>query len=265
MNKYIGIRGHRGAGKKTVAYLLANTLNYISQRHHPEDEFEEKFNRWCQEIRESEHVVETLSLPHVIVEEFGDGPKMMVQMLTGIDLDAMNDDYSKDHVVVNLKDFSVGDFEDPKGELGGDLVTAKEYYMSLAATSEPQPIQQNVYMILREFILYFGIYVMQNAFGRNVWIKSLIANNKYYEGLFPDDILEYKIFCDIKARSKVTYIKDKGGVVVKVTRPGHVKMGGMELLRGDDRYDYEVVIKGELEDLRETILNIAQSIKGNEG
>ena len=26
---YIGIRGHRGAGKKTIAYLLGETINYI--------------------------------------------------------------------------------------------------------------------------------------------------------------------------------------------------------------------------------------------
>jgi hypothetical protein len=132
--------------------------------------------------------------------------------------------------------------------------------MHTVASTDPEPLTDDVYMTLREFILYFGIYVMQNAFGRNVWVKSLIANNKYYNGLFQDDCNRYKIFPDIKASSEITYIKDKGGVIVKVSRPGHKKVGGMDLLRGDSRYDYEVVIDGELESLSSQILKIANEI-----
>lgn len=257
--KYIGIRGHRGAGKNTIAYLLANTLNWISERSHAED-FHELFVRWCAEIKEDETRLDSLSLAWVIVEGFGDGPKMFVNMLTGIDFADMNNDWAKDHTVINIKDFTVNQFEDPQAELGSDLVTAKEYFEKLTFLSDPEPIQQNVYMTLRELILYFGIYVMQNAFGRNVWVKSLVANQKFFDGLYGDDVKGYKIYADIKARLEISYIYDRGGVIVKVSRPSHKKTGGMDLLKGDSRHDYAIEITGELEDLERTIYDIAKSI-----
>ena len=81
--------------------------------------------------------------------------------------------------------------------------------------------------------------------------------------MFQDDCKRFKIFPDIKASSEITYIKDKGGVIIKVSRPGHKKAGGMDLLRGDSRYDYEVVIDGKLEDLSPQILKVAIDIIRN--
>jgi hypothetical protein len=255
---YVGIRGHRGAGKSTVAYLLAKTINYLLTEEGDAMEFDSRFHTWCNIFRQDETVLNDLDLDRVIIEGFGDGPKMMANMLTGIPFEDMNNDYKKDHTIINLKDFKV--IEDGSIPENAGCWDAKAYFMHTVASTDPEPLTDDVYMTLREFILYFGIYVMQNAFGRNVWVKSLIANNKYYNGLFQDDCNRYKIFPDIKASSEITYIKDKGGVIIKVSRPGHKKVGGMDLLRGDSRYDYEVVIDGELESLSSQILKIANEI-----
>lgn len=256
--KYIGIRGHRGAGKTTVAYLLGNTLNYLTQHNH-EDEYESLFRIWCNNIRENPRVVDNCDLTWVIFEEFGDSPKMLINMLTGIGFHDMNSPYYKDHMVINMRNFDKNVIED-LSQFEGHLYTAEEYFLSLNPTIQPEAIKEDIFMTLREFILYFGIYIMQNAFGLNVWIKSMSANSHYFEGLFPDDNKGYKIFSDIKARSEVSFIYDKGGVVVRVQRPGHIKSGGMNLLRGDNRYDYEVVIDGEMEALAPRILEIATDI-----
>ena len=259
--KYIGIRGHRGAGKNTVAYLLANTLDWITKSQDDNGlDFHDAFIQWCREIKEDETRIDNLALDWVIVEGFGDGPKVFVSMLTGIQFSDMNNDWAKDHIVINIKDFTNGTFDDPKAEFGDRLVTAQEYFEQFTCSADPEPVQQDVYMTLRELILYFGIYIMQNAFGRNVWVKAMIANQRFFDGLYGDDEKGYKIYSDIKARSEISYIYDRGGVIVKVSRPDHKKPGGMDLLRGDSRYDYTVDITGELEDLEQTIYNIAKNI-----
>lgn len=255
--KYIGIRGHRGAGKNTVAYLLANTIDYLINKKDM-DQFEDRFNQWCIDFRQNEGIINYWSSDRVMIEGFGDTPKMLLSMLTGIDFRSMNDDYIKDHTYINLKDFDKVEIKDDE-LVPHPLYTANEYMKTTVYSTEPNVIEEDVWMTLRELILYFGIYTMQNAFGRNVWVKALVANQEYFGGLFNSDN-DYKIFSDIKAKSEITYIKNKNGVIVKVSRPGHRKNGGMDLLRGDNRFDYEVVINDELETLRDTILDIAQKI-----
>ena len=259
--KYIGIRGHRGAGKSTVAYLLSNTIQYLLDHgdEHPIEQFTKEFNEWCEAFRKDETCISRMELDRVIIEGFGDTPRMLLSMLTGIPYSDMWNDYKKDHLVINLRDFKtnvVGDIS----SFPDKLWEAREYFITTTASTDPEVLKDDVYMTLRELILYFGIYVMQNAFGLNVWIKSLVANSSFFACLFPDDENGYKIFQDIKARSEISYIKDKGGVIIKVSRPGHKKTGGMDLLKGDSRFDYEVNITGELEDLRDQILTIAKHI-----
>ena len=256
--KYIGIRGHRGAGKTAISYLLANTINWLANKKDMEY-FQTEFNEWCRQIKENPQAIYNLDLSHVIVEGFGDGPKMMLSMLTGIPIEVMNDDYSKDHLIFNFKDFSYKIEEDLSNI---QTVTAEELFHLTTFSMQPEPIKSDIYITLRELILYFGIYIMQNAFGLNVWVKSLVANNKFYCGLFTDDSDGYKIFADIKARTEISYILDKGGVIVKVNRPHNKKYGGMDLLRGDSRYDYEININCEIEELSSQILEVAKKITG---
>lgn len=258
--KYIGIRGHRGAGKSTIAYLLANTLEYLTNDH-SYDDYEKYFNIWCDDIIADEGVTQRLNCQHVIIEGFGDTPKMLLFMLTGIPMHEMNSDYYKDHIIINLKDFSKKVIDDPIEYNEYDLITADEYFKHVILTEDPQPIKNNVWMTLRELILYFGIYVMQNAFGLNVWIKSLQANKEYFNGLFHDDQSGYKIFCDIKARSEISYIKEHDGIIIKVSRPDHKKNGGMNLLKGDSRYDYEITNCDNLKSIANQIWEIAKKIK----
>lgn len=258
--KYIGIRGHRGAGKKTISYLLAKTIDYIVCRNagdKADELYKDAFMRWCDEILKDENLISRLECLHVIVESFGDAPKMLLQLLTGIPMSDMCTDWSKDHIIFNLKDFSHREVEDASMY---DLISAREYFIEGSSSIDPEAIKEDVFMTLRELILYFGIYVMQNAFGLNVWIKTLNANGEYFSGLFPDDKSGYKIFRDIKARSEVSYIKDHNGIVVKVSRPSYKKNGGMNLLRGDSRYDYEIINEGDLESLCEQIYDVAIKI-----
>ena len=51
MFKYIGIRGHRGAGKNTISYLLAVALDYYT-RNNSWDGFEQVYNDAVERVLE---------------------------------------------------------------------------------------------------------------------------------------------------------------------------------------------------------------------
>ena len=119
---------------------------------------------------------------------------------------------------------------------------------------------KNIYISLREFILYFGLDVMQRFFGRNVWVKSLRVNtemlDKFYDGKGM-----YKIYMDLKTPAEATYIKQQNGLIVNVVRPGHKKgQSGLERLGRDDRIDYSIEINGDLRETKIDIVNIAKDI-----
>jgi len=176
-------------------------------------------------------------------------------MLIGVSMKDMNSDYLKDHMIINMKDFSNAIYEDISKL---NLYTADDYY--LFVKDEPGHIvEHDTYMTLRELIIYFGLHIMQGSFGANVWVKSLVANKRFYNGLF-DEENQYKIFADVKSRTETTYIRDNGGIIIKVERPSHKKKGGLDLLKGDSRYDYTVTIDGPLENLVWIIRNIALDV-----
>lgn len=256
--KLIGIRGHRGAGKNTITYLLAKTMDYL-MLHEDDfvfDDFENEYNLWCKEIKDDESRIHRMDCNRVIVEGFGDGPKMMLSMLVGIDMKNMNDDYMKDHIIINLKDFS---YDIYSNENIPTTITADEYSKAIMLLPT-HTVKNDTYMSLRELVLFFGLYVMQKSFGQNVWVKSMAANALFYNGLYPDDSDDFKIFSDVKSSSEVTYIKERDGVIIEVERPGHVKQGGLDLLRNDNRYDYKVIIDNYLENTISQVLRIAREI-----
>lgn len=253
---YIGIRGHRGSGKSSIAYLLGCTINYIASKS--QEDFHEKYLTWCQNAYDKPKYAPDLEW--VIFETFGGIPKMFVSMLTGIPYDDLNNQEIKDNTCINLRNFNKSALSEIKD--GERILTAEELFDIYKddITLSPKQIKDDVYITVRDFVIFFGIYVMQNAFGRNVWIKSMIVNNKYFEGLFSDDEQYYKIYTDVKTPSEISYIQNKGGVVVKISRPNHKKNGGMDLLQNNPIADYKIYTEGKLEDLETSIYELAQKI-----
>lgn len=257
---YIGIRGHRGAGKSSIAWLLGNTINFIKGGNEgllDSELFEHVYDRWCNQIMMNPNIINESSIQSVYLDSFSDSIKTFVQLLLGCPEEYLREDPYKDSIVVNLRDFSCTPIE----QLGGvNLISASDLYDSVDKDADPQPIMKNVYMSLREFILYFGLDVMQRFFGRNVWVKSLRANtemlDKFYDGKGM-----YKIYMDLKTPAEATYIKQQNGLIVNVVRPGHKKgQSGLERLGRDDRIDFTIEITGDLKEAKKDIINIAKAI-----
>lgn len=261
---YIGIRGHRGAGKQTIAYLLGNSIDWIiNKRNKIEkfslEDFDLDFKKWCDLIKSNEDIIHDTTLNKVYFDSFGDAPKTFVSLLLGIDLNVTNNDYYKDHMIINIKDFSSKLYEVIPDNI--KCITAEDLYKMLCNKKEPAVILKDTYISLRDFIMYFGREVMQRYFGLNVWVKTLQTSDEWYLSTY-NDTNYYKIYMDIKFPSEVTYIKDKNGIVIKVNRPGSKKKGSDRLLH-DDRYDYEISIGESLYDLKDIIFEISNEIIEN--
>lgn len=257
---YIGIRGHRGAGKSSIAWLLGNTINFIKGGNEgllDSELFEHVYDRWCDQIMMNPNIINESSIQSVYLDSFSDSIKTFVQLLLGCPEEYLREDSYKDSIVVNLRDFSCTHIE----QLGDvNLTSASELYDSVDKNADPQPIMKNIYMSLREFILYFGLDVMQRFFGRNVWVKSLRVNtemlDKFYDGKGM-----YRIYMDLKTPAEATYIKQQNGLIVNVVRPGHKKgQSGLERLGRDDRIDFTIEITGDLKEAKKDIINIAKAI-----
>ena len=252
MFKYIGIRGHRGAGKNTISYLLGIAIDFYSRNNSWVD-FDAVFKKAVERVMEDEDFLDESNFRSVFFEAFSDTPKIMLSQLIGIPSNYLYDDWLKDAVFVDMVDFSHKLAKD-KIEASTLKQTLKPYSAStlkFMIDNEPNLLvnKQHVYITLRELITYFSKYVMQSTFGKNVWVKALEVNRweneRFYTG---SGKTIYKIFTDCKFPTEISYIKNNKGLIVKVNRYDNQKneTDFSEELLNDDRFDFEIDLDGNL-------------------
>lgn len=244
MFKYIGIRGHRGAGKNTFSCLLGAAIDFYL-RHKSFTGFEEVYNDTVKRILESDgnDFLSDQYFNNVYFESFADTAKIMLSNLIGTPTHFMYDDEYKDSVIISMYDFSLiipKESEKEQVHKKLELKTAEQ----LKELSDNNQItdNKNVYCTLRELISYFSKYVMRKSFGSNVWIKSLEMNQWDQEQFYASNgKVIYKIFTDCKFPSEISYIKNNKGTIIKVHRTNNIKNDTeiSEELKNDTRFDFE--------------------------
>ena len=269
MFKYIGIRGHRGAGKNTISFLLGASIDFYTKNNNW-DGFDDVYADAVNIAMNDDSFIENADFVNVFFESFADTPKIMLSQLLGIPSEYFYNDWSKDSIIVNMKDFT---FIQAKDKL--ELQRIKDN-MHLYDADELARIanfrtvdndEREIHTTLRELISYFSKNVMQIYFGPNVWIKSLNANRweqeRFYTGRGKTI---YKIFTDCKFPSEVSYIYNNGGKIIKVNRENNVKEDTQisKELDLDPRFDYEINLDGDLmkdetkEDVKRLTLKIIE-------
>ena len=263
MQKLVGIRGHRGAGKESVAFLLASTLEFIDYSERLEisnhgdyiKHFNIMYNDTVKDLVDNkDKTFAEADFKYVYLDAFGDAPKAMVQQLLGCDFKYLQEERWKDHAVVDLRTFTLEEVDElPEGLM--DPSTMMSYCPSYL---NDERSKGECKMSLRDFILYFGINVMQKYFGQDVWVKSTAQNDRRNEEYFEDGI---RIYMDIKAPTELSYLINKHAVIINVERRGFKKHGGLDLLKDDTRWDFDLQIKGNnLMSIKDDILKIAEHI-----
>ena len=272
MVKYIGIRGHRGAGKNTISYLLGLAIEYYTVNGNF-DGFEEQYKEAVDKIIENPEFLDDLGnssdFRHVMFDSFADTTKITLAQILGFPSEWMYNDWCKDATIVDLKDFS---FRRAQTKLNlqsilslskDNLYTAEKLYKAMLKEDLTQT-KDHVYITLRELIVYYSKYVMQQFFGKSVWVKTLENNRFETERFWGGSRLVYRIFVDCKFSTEISYIVYKNGKIVKVSRDNNVKPDTdfSDQLDGDDRFDFEIKPNGDLlkpeliEDIKSITLKI---------
>ena len=256
---YIGIRGHRGAGKDLISYVIGCTLNYMMVNNQAPNK--SQMDSWITDIINNENIIHEVSLKNVYFDSFGDVVKTFVALLLGCDTKYLYDDYYKDRIVIDMSTFKYQIYDTIPEDLA--LVDNEQLYNILMKQGSPDTAVQRYLITLRDFILYFGQDVMKRFFGTNVWIKSLNLNGNMFENIFNDS--SYKIFRDVKTSSEVTYIKNKKGIIINVYRKDSQKKKGFnnnKLLK-DKRIDYQIDVPTNVYDIYDNIIEICNNIIQN--
>jgi hypothetical protein len=118
-------------------------------------------------------------------------------------------------------------------------------------------------MTYREFLQRLGTEAMRDGLHENVWVNALFAD--YTHG-FPsvvtgkyDETIPYPnwIITDMRFPNELEAVKEKGGITIRVVRPGTV-IGNhpSETALDDAEFDYEIINDGEIEDLIEKVKEI---------
>lgn len=249
--KYIGITGHRGSGKTSVAYLLGNILNMLKEKHTKQDIYD-SYLYWCDLIKKNNNIIYDCDLKYIYFDEFGEMPKAFTAQLLSIDIDLLDSEFMKDNMYVNMKDFKLHNY-DPS-----HIIMNHKELLECAETTKKW---KDVYVSLRDFITYFSIDIMKTYFGNNVWLKTRIVNDNKYGT--PDN--GWKIFSDTKTVEEIKYIKDKEGIIIRTLRPSNKKNNaGITDIADDSTSDYVIITEGELIDLFDKLFEIANNIFENE-
>lgn len=245
MFKYIGIRGHRGAGKNTFSYLLGVTINYYLLNRCFDDDYIVEYNKAVDKILElNEDFLETSELSNVYFESFADTAKITLAELIGIPSEYMYNDWCKDSVFIDLKNFHYTQAKEKIDiqPLLSESYTAQQLYDNILSNKNFFSIDKPIYIQLRELITYYSKYVMQTFFGCNVWVKSMEKNRWEQERFYSSVKSMYKIYTDCKFSSEVSYIKNNDGIIIQVNREENIKNNTefSNELNNDTRIDYHI-------------------------
>lgn len=245
--KYIGITGHRGSGKTSVAYLLGNMLEALKLGH-DKSTINAQYIVWCETIKANQNAIYDCALNNVYFDEFGEMPKSFVAQLLSIDMSVLDNDILKDKMFVSLSDFRLYSND-------GSLKTVT----SEDILSNNGKRWTGHYISLREFAKCFSIDIMQRFFGSDVWLKTLRVNDEKWNE--PDR--GWRLFSDVKTKDEIQYIKDKSGVLIRTIHPSNRKSNS-GITNIDDRnnfdVDYTINTEGKLLDMFDAIYSMAHQI-----
>ena len=265
MTKYIGIRGHRGSGKISISYLIANTLEYLMDFNEFGSDFTALYNSWCNELmKDEQEAIYNIDTPHVYLESFGDLPKMLTEMLTSIPHEYIYSDYYKDHIFIDIKTMDYIEMSDKEIKKFNTPIWKSRELIDYVDECGLEGYK-NYWISLREFILYYA-KITSKYLGNDIWVKLLRMNEKRDREMQDKYNVfgrsgKYKIFVDLKAPTEVTYVKENDGFIIKINRPDNIKKKGFDKLVNDNRFDYELNINGSLYDLKDDIMKLSKIIK----
>jgi ABC-type oligopeptide transport system ATPase subunit len=225
----IGINGYSGSGKDTIGAII----QYLKSPDVGNITIEDV----CKDYEKYELVLDEKS--DWQIRKFASKLKDIASHLTGIDIE---------------------DFEDQ--EFKKTNLDA-EWWTTCDEGHQP--------MTVRDFLQKLGTDALRNGLHPNVWVNALMSdykkqlrietNHPHSEHLttrYPNWIIT-----DVRFENEAKAIKDKGGVVIRVDRPGVSPINNhpSETSLDNWKFDYKVFNLSGIFELKDTMANILNHLK----
>lgn len=223
----IGISGYSNSGKDTVGTII----QYLNCKK-PQTSIEQI----CADYSEYEYWLDEQSGWEI--RKFAGKLKDIASHLTGID----------------VEDFEDQEFK--KTNLGPewDVPATTSLVNGVIDLSEMRP------MTVREFLQKLGTNALRNGLHDNVWVNALMSDYKNDDqtGLLPNWIIT-----DVRFPNEAKAIKDKGGIMIRIDRPGISPINNhpSEIGLDDWKFDYKIANVSDVISLMFTVNNILKHIK----
>ena|SRR5690606_7031810 len=116
--------------------------------------------------------------------------------------------------------------------------------------------------MVRSLLQRFGTEVGRERFGEDFWVALLDQELEQVQTLRHELTGDYAniVVTDVRFPNEADWVRDMGGVVVRVTRPGHGPVNGHPSAAGLVEEDIELHNDGNLSDLSETVHYFCQNI-----
>ncbi len=251
ITEYIGISGHKGAGRSTFTFLLAKTLERmitdICRVKYTFEELEDKkdiyiYNYMANDIQiiyDNNDFMTYASSSDVYITEFADVMRFCLSMLLGVDFSYLKDESIRDKLYINIKTLSIREhiqheplnINDIK-----DINFEKRYF---------KKNDDECWVRLRDFYIYFGENMFKRHLGKDIWCR--LANREEEGELRRMDAYLFRIYKDVKTIDEQKYIKDRGGVIINLTRKTNPGKGYRDV--DDDLNDININIDEGIENM----------------
>jgi len=230
----IGINGYSGSGKDTVGiiiqYLNCTNKGNLSIEDVIKDYKDHEW--WLEDQSEWE------------IRKFAGKLKDIASHLTGIDVEEFEDQEFK------------------KTLLGPEWGTVEHNPLNNIPIFED--VHFNRLMSVRDFLQKLGTDALRTGLHTNVWVNALMADYKLIEygddeqGHYPNWIIT-----DVRFPNEAKAIKDKGGIIIRVDRPGIKPINDHPSEIGLDNwdFDYKIANVSDVFALKQTIESILKHAK----
>lgn len=234
----IGVFGYAGSGKDTVGSLIQYVLsgNYDVPINEVLENY--KNNEWWLEEKSGWEI-----------KKWAGKLKYIAAILTGIPISKFEDQEFK------------------KTNLGPEWSTWEPYESDAPWIGEDEKAE--IPMTVRDLLQKLGTDAMRNGLHPNSWVNALMADYTPTQvqwsqgplGGYEDGPMPNWIITDTRFPNEAQAIKDKGGIVIKVQRPGvgPVNDHPSETALKDYEFDYIINNDGSLEDLLTEIKKFVKS------
>ncbi len=236
-DKIIGIFGHKGAGKMSIGWLLANVLE---RRLEGRELSVAEFQELCTKIRTDQMAAHMSEFRNVYLTEFQESLIVYASMFLGESADNLMDpSWTHSHWVL-LERCKVTDSLPREATVytHEDLAVKRCQAMSqMLSGFRPQPWGENDYSTVADWIMYLAYWTMQGMMGPSFWLND----QKNYDDMYGSR-QEPTIYMDVKTREELEYIRSRGGILIKATCPERETQDRLTRSQGLwDHYQFVVV------------------------